>query len=672
MKKIAVFLCLLVGLACFASSSYSDWQAAGSGSKLAISQPVNEPYADDTYVSFKWKCDFDMPVRYVVFAFAREEDGKEFFIYFNNVNAMTYLVPNKWYEISIPLSALDCSMRREKLKVGDTISKANIWVANNEGNAIELQVKDFKFSTKDSAPIIEDEPPPIKLWPRTDPVAVVSGEQMMFVELPQLAINGEFTLKVEGKLKVLDSPMGGGQAMPKQEITRHPYEITYPEDGVSVLNFSSEDYSELAEVWVPLYVDIDQDVSNLTVTVISDDKTFLTRNFHTRVVELEPVTLKNVPLVAWYYTGLESEYVPAFVDSLSQVGINGFFSMDGEFIDDELQHDTVFDYASEQGLTTGVAFFISRFLEHNDIYDGALVEMLDAPDDKFKTLLKEYILYLTDNEKVDFVIFDAELGAIKANDVLVGDMSEYNLAKFNEYANATTPYTVDDLTTSARELWVRYNCDLSNRVAALAKEAVKELWADSEFLVYSGYENDYGKKRDLTRERYAVDWQSMASVGMDYAGAGYHGSMEELAHMDRVMAGRTKFMPAEAYLWNFHSNQTGNYLSHNLEMRLIQSYLNSGMHGLSIWQAHVLDASALEAVNGFAKFASNIEDFVNGDAERAPQGVIPEELKQNVYVLRKGNLKTMVILNPSNKSVTYNIDGIAEEIVLPPFSWCIK
>ena len=232
------------------------------------------------------------------------------------------------------------------------------------------------------------------------------------------------------------------------------------------------------------------------------------------------------------------------------------------------------------------------------------------------------------------------------------------------YINSKTAVNTKDIIANhhLRNEWIRFNCMLSNTIAKLSREAVHELWPDAKFKVYSGYEYDWGKQKNLTRERYAVDWQTMASGNIDYAGAGYNASMDILRHMNRVMADRAEFIPAEAYLWGFDSTQSGSYSSDRMFIRLFEAFVNSGLHGISIWQAHVLDPAALESVNRFAIKAAELSDFEGADVEYAPMS-FPENVRPFTYILRKNDLKAIVYINNSNNVITISPDKILE-----PFS----
>ena len=631
---------------------------SGTDNKLIASGQLNEAFHPDKAISFKWKCDFSFPVRYVVFSFTRESDGKEFFVYYGNVNACTYFLADKWYEVSIPMTELRAHPDLH-LNDGDTLSRFNFWLENNAGHSATFYVEKPVFSSENTQVRLTQEPEPIKIWPRTEPVPVFqpNQNQFMFIELPPINFSGKLKLELSN-LTVLDSLTGTAPALPPNELTIHPENIKFTSQ-VSTLSFPARDYNGMPQIWIPLLVHTLSD-NPITIKVIAEDKVLLERSFMTRQVQLHQLQTAAPVIAAWYFTGLNSEFVPVFTDTLMKAGVNSFYAMDGERVNGTLYHNTVRDYADAKQAKTGTAFFTSKFMQFCN--RESLWELID--NGEFKDELKRYLLYLTGGKTVDVVIYDAETGAIKPGDKISGDTSEYAINRFIAHINSNTAINTKDIIANhhLRNEWIRFNCMLSNTIAKLSREAVHELWPDAKFKVYSGYEYDWGKQKNLTRERYAVDWQTMASGNIDYAGAGYNASMDILRHMNRVMADRAEFIPAEAYLWGFDSTQSGSYSSDRMFIRLFEAFVNSGLHGISIWQAHVLDPAALESVNRFAIKAAELSDFEGADVEYAPMS-FPENVRPFTYILRKNDLKAIVYINNSNNVITISPDKILE-----PFS----
>lgn len=655
MKKLLIMLLLFS----FAFAGKAEIiTISGTDNKLIASGRLDEEFQPDKNISFKWKCDFSFPVRYAVFSFTRESDGKEFFVYYGDVNACTYFLPDKWYEVSIPMSELRTHPDL-RLSDGDKLSKFDFWLENNAGHQATFSIKEPEFSSIKIPIRLDMEPEPIKIWPRTEPVPVFPSNQnqFIFIELPQLNFSGQLKLELSN-LHVLDALTGVAPALPPDELTIRPNKINF-ESQISILTFPDKDYNSMPRIWIPLLAHTLSD-GPITVRALTGNKVLLERSFMTRQVQISPLRSPFPIIAVWYFTGLDSKFVPEFTDTLLKAGVNSFYAMDGERVNGELLHNTVHDYAITQQAKTGTAFFTSKFLQFCN--RDSLWELID--NGEFKSELKRYLLHLTGNKPVDIVVYDAETGAIKPGDKLTGDTSKYAIDKFMKTLNLTTAADFQDVTANRhlRSEWIKFNCELSNAVARLSREAVHELWPEAKFKVYSGYEYDWGKQKNLTRERYAVDWQTMAENNIDYAGAGYNATMDILRYMNKVMAGRAEFIPAEAYLWGFDSTQSGSYSSDRMFIRLFEAYINGGLHGISVWQAHVLDPVALEAINRFAIEAVNLSDFAGADVEYAPMS-IPEEIRQFAYILRKDNLKAVVYINNSNKAIS-----IAPNQSLEPFS----
>ena len=198
--------------------------------------------------------------------------------------------------------------------------------------------------------------------------------------------------------------------------------------------------------------------------------------------------------------------------------------------------------------------------------------------------------------------------------------------------------------------WIKYNCEQSNNIAALTRELIDEQYPDRLLKVYSGYEYDFDPYKDLTRRLYAVDWNSMADTFIDYAGAGYYGSRQDLSHTAEVLSGRTVYIPAEMYVENFLTKNIGDLSPEKWAMRLIEVFMNSGMRGMTYWYANDMDGAALIAVSEFTKFVLLVEDFaLRGTFDPDAISVMPKTEADNVYVIRDTKQAMVVALNRSDK-----------------------
>ncbi|MEA4862649.1 MAG: hypothetical protein AB7F40_11675 [Victivallaceae bacterium] len=650
-------------LAAAAVASGAEFEQTGDDRKIAVVGTLDETVSANSAVEFEWQAEFSRPPRYAAFGFTRKK-STEVFVFYGSDNALSVFESNKWYTTRLPLTALK-PLSGAEVKPGDTLSGFNFWIENSPGSRVTLRVKNLRFFEQTGLePRIDAEPDPIQVWPRMNPIYLTDGEQLLFVELPRLNLDGVLQLRLSG-VEVTGCPDGTAPALPPDNLTAYPDKIESA-DGTSLLTFPARDYSAMASIWIPLAVRPGANHRELKIEAVENGSPLRTRTLAVEYVEPKGATAE-VPVAVWYFTGLEPKYVPLFVDALARAGVNSFYAMEGELADGSIRQNTVHDYARSRGFTVGVAFFTSKMMDYYNNHPvtpecAKLPKSLRCWADHpaaYKAALRQYLLHLSGGKPEDVVVYDAETGAFKP-DRIAGDLSDYALAEFGrQYCGGKTP-TPADLPKMRKE-WIEFNCRLSSDVARLSAEAVRELWPEAKFKVYSGYQYDSGPRKGLTRERYAVDWPDMARQGIDWAGAGYQGSMEELAHMASIMGGEAKFIPAEAYLWGFDVRQSGGFAPHRFKVRLARAFLNSGLHGISIWQAHALDASALEAIAGFTRFAAKAERFEGGTVEH-PEGL------PDVYILRKGDETALAAINPTGRPVEYRFRLSGEQVLrLEPY-----
>jgi len=640
---LAALLAAAVSLA-----SGADFEHRGDDRKVMVTGALDETVTHGGAVEFEWQAEYAAPPRYAAFGFTRK-DGTEVFVFYGDSNAVAVFEPGKWYTTRLPLTGLK-PLSGAPVQSGDVISGFNFWLENTPASPAALRIRNLRFfNDAGIAPRIDAEPVPIQVWPRMNPIYLTGGEQLLFAELPRLEINGGFLLKITGA-EVTGSPYGTAPALPPELLTARPEKIEYA-DGTSVLTFPPRNYAGMQSIWVPLALRPNPGCRELKIEV-----EFNGSALRSRTLAVEPASPSgaetDVPVAVWYFTGLEPEYVPMFVDALAAAGVNSFYAMDGELAGGETQSGTVRDYAKNRGLAVGTAFFAAKMMAYyadNPLppecaqLERSLRCWADHPA-AFKAALKRYLLHLSGGKPEDVVVYDAETGAFKP-DRTAGDLSAYALAAFGrEYCGGKTP-DAGELPQMRKE-WIAFNCRLSCDVARLSAEAVRELWPHAKFKVYSGYQYDSGPRGGLTRERYAVDWPELAKQGIDWAGAGYQGTMEELAHTEASLDGHAKFIPAEAYLWGFDVQQSGGFAPDRFKVRLARAFLNSGLHGVSVWQAHGLDASALESIAGFTRFAAKAQKFEGGTVEH-PSGL------PDVYILRKDGETAVAAVNPTGKPVEY-------------------
>ena len=508
------------------------------------------------------------------------------------------------------------------------------------------------------------EPTPIKVWPRQERVNLPTNlEQFIFVEAPKLPVDGEFTIEMTlpENIAVKQFITGRSPAVPPGEISICPYE--WQQNGNKVImKFPDGEFPEKEKGYLSFSADVQTSPGEyqLDFKVSADGKEIQSNSIPVKIYpELVNRTSDVMRLGAWYYNGIAPKFIPAFIKQFTAAGVNAFYSMEGEVVNGKVEPKSIADYAKENGCETGVVFFSNWVVDYikqkglpEEFKDVEITtqSLIDNPE-AFKYALKSYIDYTTAGKPYDVIIYDAETGAIKGNGKLAGDLSQYSLEKFSKQFNIDHTVTPEEILEKYQAEWIKYNCEQSNNIAALARELIDEEYPDRLLKVYSGYEYDFDPYKDLTRRLYAVDWNSMADTFIDYAGAGYYGSRQDLFHTAEVLSGRTVYIPAEMYVENFLTKNIGDLSPEKWAMRLIEVFMNSGMRGMTYWYANDMDGAALIAVSEFTKFVLLVEDFaLRGTLDPDAISVMPKTEADNVYVIRDTKQAMVVALNRSDKA----------------------
>ena len=508
------------------------------------------------------------------------------------------------------------------------------------------------------------EPTPIKVWPRQERVNLPTNlEQFIFVEVPKLPVDGEFTIEMTlpENITVKQFITGKSPAVPPGEISICPYEWQQKDNNV-IMKFPDGEFPEKEKGYLSFSADVQTAPGEyqLGFKVTADGKEIQNNSIPVKIYpELINRTSDIMRLGAWYYNGIAPEFIPVFVKQFTAAGVNAFYSMEGEVVNGKVEPQSIADYAKESGCETGVVFFSNWVVDYikqkglpEEFKDVEITtqSLIDHPE-AFKYALKSYIDYTTAGKPYDVIIYDAETGAIKGDNKLAGDLSQYSLEKFSKQFNIDHTVTPEEILEKYQAEWIKYNCEQSNNIAALTRELIDEQYPDRLLKVYSGYEYDFDPYKDLTRRLYAVDWNSMADTFIDYAGAGYYGSRQDLSHTAEVLSGRTVYIPAEMYVENFLTKNIGDLSPEKWAMRLIEVFMNSGMRGMTYWYANDMDGAALIAVSEFTKFVLLVEDFaLRGTFDPDAISVMPKTEADNVYVIRDTKQAMVVALNRSDKS----------------------
>ena len=480
----------------------------------------------------------------------------------------------------------------------------------------------------------------VTFWPRLSPAVMPTElQQLVVLEFsPDLDISGEatVTMTLPPGIEFAGIPQAwvnpdkpNVYALPSPAATAYPTSAVQEEITLTLKfpagAFEREELTRLPMIWNVRYTPAG--TTSVKIDIKSDSAE------STRELPLEiapPLTGRKSakPLIAWNFQGLEEQFLPTYLNALTQAGVNRVYEMREE----TPNRKSVVDLGEEFGTIHGTSLFgerIGKYFKDNGlpaeladrddvIFDNAW--LLDNPD-VMEVLLSHYIDYLTDGKKFDVVVYDAERGAFKSNGkTIVGDLTEYSLQKFGAQFNIpAAELTPEIITEKYQAEWIKYCCDQSLALATIAARVTKEKIPGATFEVYSGYEYDLPPHKDLTRRNYAVDWKSMATSGMDAAGAGYFGSPEDIMNTARAL-GDIPYLPAEMYMDGFASpgDHTSRIEWQAFSARLIRSFLLSGAHGVQIWYGSELDGNALVALDRYTAFVNLLAD--SGAGEMKPYG----------------------------------------------------
>ena len=219
------------------------------------------------------------------------------------------------------------------------------------------------------------------------------------------------------------------------------------------------------------------------------------------------------------------------------------------------------------------------------------------------------------------------------------------------------------LNTTYRKEWAAFHCDMSRRAAELFRELIDDKYPGYRLDVYSGYQYDSGVHKDYTRERYGVDWKTMATAMPDYCVAGYGGTPALIAHSAAAMDGNSSFVPAEMYVENFLRMTAPDRSPQMWAVRLLRSYLNGNRRGLALWYANVFDGNALISIDRVTTLLARGEElFLNGKAANDAVIVRPVAEQDNCYVFRNEGSALIVLLNSgdTDKNIQLNLKGFRQ------------
>ena len=512
----------------------------------------------------------------------------------------------------------------------------------------------------------------IEIWPKSKTVYLPTDlEQFMFMEFPKVENSKNLTIKLTlpDGIIIKSYPTASSWAvLPKKHIRPEKTETL---ENVTEITISSKDAKTtcVKTFWLNLSIEVKCPPGqySLVAELLGDGKILSKRAFDVKVYsKLKNVKFKQLKAIAWHYNGLDKAYVPTYVDMLRASGINTLAIMRGEGTGNEKKaiENSVSDYALSRNMELILVFFIHDVIEYaikehqlTGKNSSSISWLLDHPK-VFKKILKNYIDAATKGKNYTGLLHDAETHAL-VHGTICGDLTGYGIEAFRKEAKIDekcelTPQIIKEKYSKE---WVSYRCSQTNRINEVLRELIDETWPERQFHTYSGYEFNESPYKDRTRRLYGVDWKSLADTGIDYADTGYGGSMDQIRATRDALAGKAILIPAEMRIVNFLSKHRIRQTPEQWSMRLITSFLNSGMKGgLSIWYGNDLEGGALIAMNKAFDFMRQIEPFaLKGKRADDAVKVSPMMEKDNVYVLRKGGNSLIIAVNPDDMPKTLRV-----------------
>ncbi len=515
------------------------------------------------------------------------------------------------------------------------------------------------------------EDPQIFWWPRITPAAMPNNlEQLAAWEfMPSIKNASEAVLTVT----LPDGVVYKGQptawlnpdkpsvyAIPYPSLTAVPSKVKQ-EKNVLTMTFPPESFNHETQTWLPVVLDVQNAPEGLTNVkfVFSADGNEYTQEIPLQIWPQLSGEKNQKPLIIWNFQGLDEQFLPIYMNGLVQAGANRFYEMREE----TPRQKGVVDFQDKFDTIHGTAFFgerIGKYFEKNGlpaelagrndiVYDNAW--LIDHPE-VGEVFMREYIKFLMDGKEFKVVIYDAERGAFKSRGTkIVGDLTEYSLNKFGKQFNIpAADLTPEIITEKYKNEWVQYNCEQSRDLAKLANKVVKEQFPGCTFEVYSGYEYDQAPYVDLTRLTYAMSWKIMADCGMDAAGAGYFGSMDELRNTANALQGKVPMLPAEMQMEGFQTPGVPmpRLNIENFAFRLIEAYLNTGANGMQIWSGPTFYGSSLISLDIYTKFVNLTNQYLANTKEVSIKDLArlsPPAAINGAYAFQGDGQTVIILLN---------------------------
>ncbi|MEA3401598.1 MAG: carbohydrate-binding family 9-like protein [Armatimonadota bacterium] len=213
-----------------------------------------------------------------------------------------------------------------------------------------------------------------------------------------------------------------------------------------------------------------------------------------------------------------------------------------------------------------------------------------------------------------------------------------------------TPQT---LLEEHRDAWVDFRCSQNAEMAGLLRDMLQKAERPIEFSLYSGFQSA------RTREHYGVDWAKMRPH-LDVGIAGYGGSAESVAATVEAL-GDVPLIGGEMWYLSHRDDARPAPRMEIWRNRLLRKYVESGCHGVLIWQLASMDGGAFYATSEASAIIAEYEDWFRHE-QRCDERVTVEGLPNRDWAAFERNGQVLVLLmnfrdEPVQTTVT--VDGQA-------------
>ncbi|MGC9319429.1 MAG: hypothetical protein ACP5KN_15455, partial [Armatimonadota bacterium] len=211
--------------------------------------------------------------------------------------------------------------------------------------------------------------------------------------------------------------------------------------------------------------------------------------------------------------------------------------------------------------------------------------------------------------------------------------------------------TPETLLADHRDAWVDFRCSQNAQMAGLLRAMLQEAERPIEFSLYSGFQST------RTKEHYGVDWGRMRPH-LDLGIAGYGGSAESVAATVEAL-GDVPLIGGEMWYLSHRDDARPAPDMQTWRNRLLRKYVESGCHGVLIWQLASMDGGAFYATSEASAIIAEYEDWFRHE-QRCDERVTVEGLPERDWAAFKRDGEVLVLLMSfadEPTEVTVTVDG---------------